>query len=73
MAETRMATIVVSNMPAAPVPMLVSRSVAAVAPVATMIMAPERMPRSKTMKTLMPIMPPAKTIRYGMSSIRSYS
>ena len=61
MAETRMATMVVSNMPSAPVPMFFSRLVAAISPVASMMMEPERMPMSSTTKTLMPMMPPART------------
>ena len=63
MALTSRATIVVSNMPAAPVPMLASRSVAAVAPVATMMMEPDRMPSSSTTNTFTPAMPPMSTMR----------
>ena len=63
MAETRMATMVVSNMPAAPLPMLDRRAVAGMAPVASMMIAPETMPISSTTKTLMPAMPPESTSR----------
>ena len=70
MALTSTATIVVSNMPAAPVPMLPSRSVAATAPSATTMIEPDRMPSKSTMNTLMPTMPPTRTMRYGMSSSR---
>ena len=58
-----MATMVVSNIPAAPEPMLASRSVAAVAPVASMMMEPETMPRRRTTKTFTPMMPPMRTSR----------
>ena len=71
MALTSTATIVVSNMPAAPEPMLARRSVAAVAPVATMMREPERMPSKSTTNTFTPTMPPTSTIRYGTSWIRS--
>ena len=48
MADTSSATIVVSNMPAAPEPMLASRSVAAVAPVAIVISNPIAADMAKT-------------------------
>ena len=67
MALTSTATIVVSNMPAAPEPMLASRSVAAVAPVATMMREPERMPSRSTTNTFTPTMPPTSTMRHGTS------
>ena len=63
MADTSSATIVVSNMPAAPEPMLASRSVAAVAPVATMMIEPDRMPSNSTTNTFTPMMPPTSTMR----------
>ena len=62
MALTNTATIVVSNIPAAPDPILARRSVAGVAPVAIMMIEPETMPRSKTTNTLMPTIPPTSTI-----------
>ena len=67
MAETRMATIDVSNMPAAPLPMFSSNALTAstpvcpVAPVASTITAPDTMPMSSTTNTLMPMMPPTST------------
>ena len=63
MALTSRATMVVSNMPAAPVPMFARRSVGAVAPVATMMTEPDAMPKSSTTNTLMPTMPPTSTMR----------
>ena len=44
MAETKMATIVVSNISSAPVPIFFSRLVAAISPDASIITEPERMP-----------------------------
>ena len=67
MAETRMATIDVSNMPAAPLPMFSSSALTAstpvcpVAPVASTITDPDTMPMSSTTNTLMPMMPPTST------------
>ena len=63
MALTSTATMVVSNMPAAPEPMFARRSVGTVAPVATMMNEPDTMPSSSTTNTLMPTMPPTSTIR----------
>ena len=63
MALTNTATIVVSNIPAAPeFAYSPRRSVAGVAPVAIMMIEPETMPRSKTTNTLMPTIPPTSTI-----------
>ena len=58
-----MATMAVSYIPAAPLPMLASRSVGAVAPVASMMKDPETMPTTSTRKTLNPRMPPTSTRR----------
>ena len=65
MAETRIVTMIVSNMPDAPEPILPSSSVGCVAPVASMMTAPEKMPVSSTTNTLMPATPPMSTSRYG--------
>ena len=51
----------VSYMPETPEPMLESKVVASVAPVASIIMEPEAIPINKTTNTLIPIIPPIKT------------
>ena len=48
-------------LPAAPLPMLASNSVAAVWPVSSIMAAPETMPASSTTNTLTPTIPPART------------
>ena len=58
-------TMLVSNMPLAPEPMLESRSTGAVWPVASIITAPDAMPTSRTRKTFTPAMPPTRTSTYG--------
>ena len=66
-AETKIATIEVSNIPAAPLPMFSSRALTArmpvcpVAPVASAMTAPDTIPMSSTIKTLIPMMPPMST------------
>ena len=62
-AETRIATMAVSNIPETPLPMLASISVAAVAPVASIITAPQTIPIISTTNTLIPAIPPASTSR----------
>ena len=63
MAATRIATMVVSNIPVAPEPMLASSPLAAISPVASMITEPETMPINRTTKTLIPMIPPMSTSR----------
>ena len=73
MAETRIVTMIVSNIPDAPEPMFPSSSVGCTAPVASMMMVPEKMPVSSTRNTLMPATPPTSTSRYGTVCSRWYS
>ena len=56
-----MATIEVSNIPAAPAPILERREVISTAPVLTMIMAPDMIPTRRIANTLKPIIPPIST------------
>ena len=60
-AETRMVTIMVSNMPDAPLPMLPSMDMGSTVPVARVMIIPEKIPTSSTTNTLIPAMPPAST------------
>ena len=72
-ADTKIATIVVSNIPAAPEPIFAKRSVAAVAPVASMITEPVTIPIKRTTNTLIPMIPPTNTSTYGIIWIKLYS
>ena len=67
-----MATILVSNIPAAPVPIFPIRSVGAIIPVAIIIIEPLRIPVISTENTLNPRIPPIRTSIYGMICIKSY-
>ena len=60
-ADTKIATMEVSNIPDTPLPMLASKSVGAVAPVANIITAPLTIPINNTTNTLIPIIPPINT------------
>ena len=61
MAATKIATMDVSNIPEAPVPIFASNLVASVAPVASIIMEPLTIPIISTTNTLIPTMPPKST------------
>ena len=65
-AETKIATIVVSNIPAAPEPILVSNAVASVAPVISIMKEPVTIPIKRTTNTLIPMIPPIRTKTYGI-------
>ena len=58
---TRMATMLVSNIPAAPSPIFPSKSVGTIIPVAIMMMEPLMIPVISTRNTFKPRMPPAST------------
>lgn len=60
-AATRIATMLVSNIPAAPVPILPSKSVGAIMLVAIMITEPLMTPIISTRNTFSPTMPPIST------------
>ncbi len=55
-----------SNIPEIPAPIPATRSTNVFAPVARTVMMPEIIPKSKTMKTLIPISAQTSTIRYGI-------
>ena len=61
MAETRTVTIMVSNIPAAPEPMLLSRSITPTVPVGSTMAAPAAIPASSTINTFKPATPPMRT------------
>ena len=62
-AETKIATIVVSNIPDTPPPIFARSIVASVAPVASIITEPLTIPINKTTNTLIPMIPPINTNR----------
>ena len=61
MADTRMVTMTVSNMPEAPLPMPASMVMKSMVPVARVMTAPVTMPTSSTRNTFSPARPPMRT------------
>ena len=61
MADTRTVTMMVSNIPEAPEPMLPSRPIKSMVPVGSTMAMPATMPTSSTTNTFSPAMPPMST------------
>ena len=61
MADTRMVTMMVSNMPEAPLPMPASMVMKSMVPVPRVMMMPATMPTSSTRNTFCPASPPMRT------------
>ena len=68
MAATRMVTIMVSNMPVAPVPMDVNALTKESVPAATPVSSMSKMPIVNTRSTFMPVMARMSTTKYGTAS-----
>ena len=64
--DTSTATIHVSNIPDAPLPILRSRVSNVTPPITSIITIPEIIPVIRTTKTFTPIIPPASTSTYGI-------